>query len=116
MVGTVLPGQACPVVGSTLADLAADLVQIPGASRQLFHWFEESDAMKAAARGWMLRGLLRTNNIWLPTALAEIQKLTESARAYAYQWLRGYPEVLDVSPLTPPSSGPPSGRREASSS
>lgn len=84
------------VVGSTLADLAADLAQIPEADRQLFHWFEESDAMKAAARGWMLRVLFRTNNIWLPTALAEIQKLTESARAYAYQWLRGYPEVLDV--------------------
>ncbi len=50
--------------------------------------------MKAAARGWMLRVLFRTNNIWLPTALAEIQELTESARAYAYQWLRGYHEVL----------------------
>ncbi len=84
------------VVGSTLADLAADLAQIPGAERQLFDWFEESDAMKAAARGWMLRVLFRTNNTWLPTALAELQKLTESARAYAYQWLRRYPEVVDV--------------------
>jgi hypothetical protein len=84
------------VVGSTLADLASDLAQIPGADRQLFGWFGESDAMKRAARGWMLNMLFRTNNAWLPTVLAEIRKLNEAARAYAYRWLRAYPEVLDV--------------------
>lgn len=85
------------IVGSTLADLAiSELTQVPGADRPFFDWFEEEGAMKKAASGWLHRMLYLNDATWFLSALAEIAKLIEPARAFAYQLLRSYPDVLDV--------------------
>jgi hypothetical protein len=86
--------QECPepaIVGSTLAVLVENHDGV-----DLYEWLGDSEALKAAARGWLHRSLNLRGPDSQPEVISHIAKLDEAARAYAFSNLRGLATAMDA--------------------